>query len=64
MKKIIVIILAALLIPAALQAQNLVREYHNDGHRDNGELPYIQPLKDWKRKREFPLAFNPELAAN
>ena len=33
-------------------------------YRDNGELPYIQPLKDWKRKREFPLAFNPELAAN
>jgi len=31
---------------------------------DNGELPCIQPLKDWKRKREFPLAFNPELAAN
>ena len=33
-------------------------------YRDNGELTYIQPLKDWKRKREFPLAFNSELAAN
>jgi hypothetical protein len=33
-------------------------------YRDNGELPYIQPLKDWQRKREFPAAFNPELAAN
>ncbi len=33
-------------------------------YRDNGELPYIQPLKDWQRKREFPVAFNPELAAN
>ncbi len=33
-------------------------------YRDNGELPYIQPLKDWKRKPEFPVAFNPELAAS
>ena len=33
-------------------------------YRDNGELPYIQPLEDWKRKREFPATFNPELAAN
>ena len=33
-------------------------------YRDNGELPYIQPLADWKRKRDFPVAYNPELAAN
>jgi hypothetical protein len=33
-------------------------------YRDNGEMPYIQPLEDWKRKREFPVAYNPELAAN
>lgn len=33
-------------------------------YRDNGELPYIQPLDDWKRKRKFPSAFNPELASN
>ena len=33
-------------------------------YRDNGELPYIQPLEDWKHKRDFPVAFNPELAAN
>lgn len=33
-------------------------------YRDNGELPYIQPLEDWKRKRDFPVAFNPELAAH
>ncbi len=29
---------------------------------DNGELPYIQPIKDWQRKRDFPVAYNPELA--
>ena len=33
-------------------------------YRDNGELPYIQPLADWERKRDFPVAYNPELAAN
>lgn len=33
-------------------------------YRDNGELPYLQPLADWTRKREFPATFNPELAAN
>ena len=33
-------------------------------YRDNGELPYLQPLADWQRKRDFPDAFNPELAAN
>jgi hypothetical protein len=33
-------------------------------YRDNGEFPYIQPLEDWKRKRDFPVAFNPELAEN
>jgi len=33
-------------------------------YRDNGELPYIQPLADWQRKRDFPADFNPELAAN
>ena len=31
-------------------------------YRDNGELPYIQPLADWQRKRDFPVAYNPELA--
>ncbi|MDH3761931.1 MAG: hypothetical protein OEU50_13195 [Gammaproteobacteria bacterium] len=33
-------------------------------YRDNGELPYLQPLEDWKRKRRFPVAYNPELASN
>jgi hypothetical protein len=33
-------------------------------YRDNGELPYLQPLEDWKRKRSFPVAYNPELASN
>ena len=33
-------------------------------YRDNGELPYIQPIADWQRKRDFPSDFNPELAAN
>ena len=33
-------------------------------YRDNGELPYIQPLDDWSRKRDFPISFNPELATN
>ena len=32
-------------------------------YRDNGELPYIQPLEDWKRKRDFPATYNPELAS-
>jgi len=32
-------------------------------YRDNGELPYIQPLEDWKRKRDFPVNYNPELAS-
>jgi hypothetical protein len=33
-------------------------------YRDNGELPYIQPLDDWERKRDFPVAYNPELAVD
>jgi hypothetical protein len=33
-------------------------------YRDNGELPYLQPLSDWARKLDFPSAYNPELAAN
>lgn len=33
-------------------------------YRDNGELPYIQPLGEWRRKQDFPENFNPELAAN
>ena len=33
-------------------------------YRDNGELPYLQPLPDWTQKRDFPALFNPELAAN
>ncbi len=33
-------------------------------YRDNGEPPYLQPLDDWKRKRKFPPALNPELASN
>ncbi len=33
-------------------------------YRDNGELPYLQPISDWRRKRDFPSAFNPEMVAN
>ena len=33
-------------------------------YRDNGELPYIQPLADWSSKLDFSDTFNPELAAN
>ncbi len=33
-------------------------------YRDNGEMPYIQPLGDWKRRRDFSVAYNPELAAD
>jgi len=33
-------------------------------YRDNGEMPYIQPIADWASKRDFPDAFNPELATN
>lgn len=32
-------------------------------YRDNGEMPYIQPLEDWRKKRDWPAAFNPELKA-
>lgn len=32
-------------------------------YRDNGEPPYIQPIEDWRRKRDFPSEFNPELAS-
>ncbi len=32
-------------------------------YRDNGEMPYIQPIEDWQKKRDWPAAFNPELAA-
>ncbi len=31
-------------------------------YRDNGELPLIQPLEDWRRKRDWPVEHNPELA--
>ncbi len=31
-------------------------------HRDNGEMPYLQPIADWRRKRDFPVSYNPELA--
>ena len=31
-------------------------------YRDNGELPYIQSLEDWMHRRDWPAAFNPELA--
>jgi hypothetical protein len=48
-----------------------IREIGNDQlfavdswYRDNGELPYIQPLADWSRKRDFTSSFNPELATN
>jgi hypothetical protein len=33
-------------------------------YRDNGEMPYIQPIADWVKKRDFADDFNPELAAN
>ena len=40
------------------------RRYAVDSwYRDNGELPYIQPLEDWQRKRDFPAEYNPELAS-
>ncbi len=32
-------------------------------YRDNGELPMLQPLDDWRRKRDWPVELNPELAA-
>jgi hypothetical protein len=33
-------------------------------YRDNGELPYLQPLPDWIRKRDFDNTLNPDLVAN
>ena len=32
-------------------------------YRDNGELPLIQPLDDWRERRDWPVEFNPELAS-
>ena len=32
-------------------------------YRDNGEPPYLQPLEDWRQKRDWPAALNPELDA-
>jgi hypothetical protein len=29
-------------------------------YRDNGEPPYIQPLKDWQKKKSFPEQYNPD----
>ena len=29
-------------------------------YRDNGEPPYIQPLKDWQKKKSFPEEYNPD----
>ena len=31
---------------------------------DNGELPYLQRLGDWHDRDDFPVDYNPELAAN
>ena len=31
-------------------------------YRDNGEMPYLQPIDEWKRRRDFSSEFNPELA--
>ena len=28
-------------------------------YRDNGEPPYIQPIKDWRKKKDFPEKYNP-----
>lgn len=28
---------------------------------DNGEMPYIQPLADWRRERSFEADYNPEI---
>jgi hypothetical protein len=33
-------------------------------YRDNGEMPYLQPLAEWQRKLDFPASFNPELLSN
>ena len=33
-------------------------------YRDNGEMPYIQPIDDWRSRRAFTVAYNPELAAD
>ncbi len=27
---------------------------------DNGELPYIQPIADWQKKKSFPQRYNPD----
>ena len=32
-------------------------------YRDNGEMPYVQPIADWESKRDFPADYNPELAS-
>ena len=32
-------------------------------YRDNGELPFIQPIESWQSKRDFAADYNPELAS-
>ena len=47
---------------ATLTEMDSERKFAVDSwYRDNGELPIIQPLADWRRKRSFPVAYNPEL---
>lgn len=48
---------------AVISEQESGRRFVVDSwYQDNGEMPFVQPLDDWQRKRDFPIAYNPELA--
>ncbi len=48
---------------AVISEQASAQKYAVDSwYRDNGELPLLQALEDWRRKKDFPTSLNPELA--
>ena len=48
---------------AVISERNSQRRFAVDSwYRDNGELPLLQDLDDWRRKRDFPASLNPELS--
>lgn len=48
---------------AVISEQDSQQKYAVDSwYRDNGELPLLQKLEDWRHKKDFPASLNPELA--
>jgi len=46
----------------AVISENTTNEFYavDSWYLDNGELTYIQPIKDWQKKRSFPEQYNPD----